>query len=114
MSNLGMLHCVIVFLILILLIYILVKSWPYWKSKKWVKVNGEIININEKYVNVALSMYQNIKYFYPDIKYKYNFQGKTYVSDRVSFEVENIWIPEVNKWGNTLDKKMLFVFLDRK
>jgi len=82
----------------------------FYIYRKWINYDAIIIEINEKHRNVALSQYQRIKYFFPEIQYKYEYKNKHYISSNVGFGIESVWVPEVDVWGNKLDKSNCFWF----
>jgi hypothetical protein len=73
---------------------------PIIKSKNWKQVSATVVSIDEAHEEVAYSEYQKIKYFFPLIEYTYEFDGEKYTSNNVSFDIQNIWIPEVDSFGN--------------
>ncbi len=54
-----------------------------------------------------MSQYTRLKFYYPEVTYKYVYEGKEYESSSVSNNLENIWVPEVDEWGTPTpeDKK---------
>jgi len=74
----------------------------------WADCDATIISISEKYKFIAASEFQRIKYYYPDIRYKYKFEGKEYISNKVVEDIKDIWIPEVDSWGNELSLSKRF------
>ena len=49
---------------------------------------------------VAISEFSNLKYYYPIVEYEYITNGLAYSGNIVLVEKENIWVPEVNNWGD--------------
>lgn len=80
----------------------------YRKSEAWQKVDAKIISISESFKEVSSSEYQKIKYYYPIIEYEYNFGGTIYTSSQVSFDIKNVWVPEVDNCGAVSEKNVYF------
>jgi hypothetical protein len=72
----------------------------YTAQSKWPERRAIIKTIKECEEEIALSQYSRIKYFYPVAEYEYLANGVTYLGRRVSLEKENVWVPEVNEWGD--------------
>lgn len=81
--------------------------FQYTRAGRWVPVKATVLDIREKCIDVVLH-YNALKYYYPEICYKYNFQGGSHTSSSVSFDVENIWVPEVDSWGMKTDNTSKF------
>ncbi|MDH5389189.1 MAG: DUF3592 domain-containing protein [Gammaproteobacteria bacterium] len=71
----------------------------YSSLNKWVKLGAIILSIKESWKDVALSPYSIAKYYYPEIEYEYNFNSNSYKSKAVSFNLQNIWVCEVDDFG---------------
>lgn len=72
----------------------------YKEQANWMEVKAKIKSIRERKEEVAISEYSRLKYYYPEIEYEYAVNGATYLGKTVSFEKENVWVPEVNSWGD--------------
>ncbi|MEW8067135.1 MAG: DUF3592 domain-containing protein [Candidatus Thiodiazotropha endolucinida] len=72
----------------------------YKQHNNWIEDRAKIIDIGEASENVAIDQYSMLKYFYPLIEYEYAVEGKKHSGDTVSHEIENVWVPEVNGWGD--------------
>ena len=72
----------------------------YKEQANWIEEKAKIKNINECEEEVAISEYSRLKYYYPEIEYQYVAKGTTHSGKTVSFEKENVWVPEVNNWGD--------------
>ncbi len=78
---------------------------PYRRARSWLKTTATIIHIEESSYREQ-GEHHHFTYFFPIVRYEYPFNGKKYQSDRVSFEVENIGVPELNNWGvKTADRE---------
>ena len=67
--------------------------------KTWVATKGVIRYIEEKHKDVALSETILIKYFFPEVRYEYEVEGRKYISEKVAFNIKDVWVPEVDQWG---------------
>ncbi|MBT2990212.1 MAG: DUF3592 domain-containing protein [Candidatus Thiodiazotropha sp. (ex Ctena orbiculata)] len=72
----------------------------YRSQSSWLESKATLVSIEEHEEAVAISQYSRLKYYYPTIEYEYTANGKFYSGNRVSVEKENVWIPEVNAWGD--------------
>lgn len=72
----------------------------YKAQANWIENKAVLKHIKECEEEVALSAYIRIKYFYPVVEYEYVANGATHSGTRVSYEKENVWVPEVNNWGD--------------
>ena len=79
------------------------KMLPYWRARNWQPWTARIISISEAWSDVSMR-YWMLKYYFPKIEYDYEFNGAIYKSEKVSFEKQNIWQPEVDAWGVHTDK----------
>lgn len=77
------------------------------QSAKWPSVEATVLDIREDRIDVIMHSYAQ-RYFYPKIRYQYAFQGVEYISDIVSFQVANIWVPEYDCRGIITDEKARF------
>lgn len=41
-----------------------------------------------------------MKYYYPEVEYEYVANGSIRLGKTVALEKENVWVPEVNAWGD--------------
>lgn len=74
----------------------------YNEMNKWVKIDAVILSMKESWKNVALSATSTVKYYYPCTDYSYSFNNKQYNANRVAFDIQNIWVCEVDDWGAPL------------
>lgn len=81
---------------------------PYFRARSWLPGTARVLSIAELWSEVALAYNQRMKFHFPNIQYEYQYQGETHKSNRVSFETQNIWEPEVDGWGNPTNKTKRF------
>ncbi len=81
---------------------------PYLRARNWVSETARVLSITELGSEVWLTYNMRMKYCFPQIQYEYLSQGGAHKSNRVSFEKQNIWVPEVDGWGNPTDKTKRF------
>ena len=74
--------------------------FQYKLRLSWEEKKGILKSIQECEEEVAISEYTRIKYFYPVVEYEYTINGNKHIGNTVSFEKENVWVPEVDSWGN--------------
>jgi hypothetical protein len=67
--------------------------WPYWQARRWVAAAAVITEFEEAAREITIK-YSAIRYLYPLVRYECEVDGKQYVGDTASFEIENIWVPE--------------------
>jgi hypothetical protein len=72
----------------------------YKEQANWIKGKARLKKINECEEEVAISQYSRLTYYYPEIEYEYVANGATHLGRMVSFEKENVWVPEVNNSGD--------------
>ncbi|MEW8523899.1 MAG: DUF3592 domain-containing protein [Candidatus Thiodiazotropha endolucinida] len=72
----------------------------YKQHNNWIEDKAKIVDIGEASEIVAIGQYSKLKYFYPVIDYEYAVDGKNYSGNTVSNEKENVWVAEVNGWGD--------------
>ncbi len=72
----------------------------YREQAKWIEGTARLTSVNEREEEVAVSEYSRIKYYYPEMEYEYMTNGALRSGKSVSIEKENVWVPEVNKWGD--------------
>ncbi|TAM47416.1 MAG: DUF3592 domain-containing protein [Gammaproteobacteria bacterium] len=77
----------------------------YKAQTDWVETKAVLKDIKERVEEVALSENLRIKHFYPIVEYEYVANGSTHLGTCISFEKENIWVPEVNNWGDPTPAK---------
>lgn len=79
----------------------------YTNQERWVETKAKLKRIEECEEEVAVSEYYNLKYYYPIAEYEYAAKGVNYTGSVVSLDKENIWVPEVNDWGEptSIDKR---------
>lgn len=70
----------------------------YSRAEKWLPIEATVCNISEDWIDVSLR-YSKLRCFYPDIEYEYCFNGNSYKSNAVSFDVDDILVPELDRWG---------------
>lgn len=73
----------------------------HWRARGWAKVQGTIKALAEAYDEKTI-FYATIKYFFPAVRYEYEYNGRKYLSDKVAIDKEDIWVPEVNLWGDRI------------
>src|ERR1017187_4042732 len=89
----------IILIIALALIFIGLRGFVYYsRAEKWTPIQATIRSMKEEWVDVVLR-YFTLRYFYPSIEYEYYYHENNYVSNSVSFEIENIWVPELDSWG---------------
>jgi Protein of unknown function (DUF3592) len=79
----------------------------YARAAKWLPIKATVLDIREDCLDVILHD-GALRHYYPAIKYQYAFQGISYISDRVGFDVENIWVPALDGWGVKTDDAAKF------
>jgi hypothetical protein len=72
----------------------------YKDQANWIEGKAKLKSINEREEEVAISEYSRLKYYYPEMEYEYVANGATHVGKIVFLEKENVWVPEVNTWGD--------------
>lgn len=80
---------------------------PYLRARNWVPSTGTVVS-NSEIWSVVVLRFLRIKYYFPRIEYEYQFKGRSYISNRVSFEKQNVWIPEVDSWGTPIGNSQRF------
>ena len=78
----------------------------YKSYSGWVEKLATLIKIEEGEEEIAISEYTRIKYYYPIAEYEYAMDGVKHIGNVVSFEKENVWVPEVDKWGTHTPQKL--------
>lgn len=92
---------VFLLLIAITLIFFGVRGLlPYLRSRSWKSIDARVVAISERVKEVWLSESVKIGYSFPELKYEYCVGNKKYLADRVAFQLRDIWVPEVNEWGD--------------
>ncbi len=74
------------------------RTLPYLLARRWLPARATVISISETWVDVPMR-YKPLKYYFPKIVFEYEIYGRTFRSNRTSFEKENIWQPEVDLCG---------------
>jgi len=99
----------LIFAIAVTLIFVGLKGVViYIRAKSWVPTSAIIDPLSENYTEKA-EFYTKIKYYFPIVRYQYEFGGKQYFADRVSLHIQDIWVPEVDNWGNkTSEEKKIW------
>lgn len=77
----------------------------YKEQANWIEKKAKLKRINEREEVVVISEYSRLRYYYPEIEYEYVANGPTHLGKIVSFEKENVWVPEVNNWGDPTPKE---------
>lgn len=72
----------------------------YSEQNNWIEKKAKIVSIEEIEEEVAESLYAKTRYYYPKAEYEYSVNGIAHKSSTVCFEKENLWVPEVNTWGD--------------
>lgn len=80
------------------------RMYPYLRSRNWVAGTARVVSISELCAQVRLTYNVRIKYYFPKVEYEYKSEGSQLKSNRVSFEKQNVWVPEVDSWGSPADK----------
>ena len=78
--------------------------FKYRDQTNWTKGKAVLKIINES-EEVTRSEYSSLKYFYPEIEYEYVVNGTSYLGKVVAYEKENVWVPEINNWGDPTPKE---------
>ena len=72
----------------------------YNEQSKWGREKATLKSITEKEEIKVIGQYnEKMKYFYPELEYEYSIDGERHSGNTISFERENIWVPETNSWG---------------
>lgn len=82
----------------------------YKEQEYWTENSAEVKSINELEEEVATSHTGRLKYYYPAMEYEYPANGSMHFGKTVSFEKENIWVPEVNELGDPTPKEKRWWF----
>ena len=77
----------------------------YKEQANWIEGKARLKRINECEEEVAISQYSRLTYYYPEIEYEYVANGATHLGRIVSFEKENVCVPEVYNWGDPTPEK---------
>ncbi|MES9992660.1 MAG: DUF3592 domain-containing protein [Candidatus Thiodiazotropha sp.] len=77
----------------------------YRSQSGWRESRAKVLSIEEREEEIATTEYSRLKYFYPVIEYEYTADGQSYRGSTVSLEKQNIWVPEVNNWGDATPKE---------
>lgn len=73
----------------------------YKAQSRWIEKKATVKSLTER-EEVSISQYAKIKYYYPEIEYEYTVNGVRHLASTVSLEKENIWLPEINNWGDPI------------
>lgn len=84
------------------------KLYPYFRAKKWIKLQATILDIQEVEESVIQSESGPSKYYYPVIVYQYEYMDSQFQANQVCFEKQNIWLAEYNLWGDKLREQDKF------
>ena len=74
----------------------------YGDLQSWSLEKGKIERIREITDEQPDGSSRALKYYYPKIKYHYTIKGKTFQSEQVSHEKQNIWRAGANIWGEPI------------
>lgn len=77
----------------------------YKSQQNWIESKAKLLSSEEQEEEIAISQYSKLKYYYPIIEYAYAANGKSYTGTTLSHEKENLWVPEVNNWGDPTPAK---------
>ncbi|MES9970737.1 MAG: DUF3592 domain-containing protein [Candidatus Thiodiazotropha sp.] len=72
----------------------------YKSQRNWIESKADLLSCGEQVEEVHVSEYSKLKHYYPIIDYAYSVDGKSYTGNSASNEKENLWVPEVNSWGD--------------
>lgn len=72
----------------------------YRTLEAWVQRTAVVKRIEEREEVIPLSESTRNKYFCPAVEYEYLSNGQRHVARTVSLEKENVWVPEIDQWGN--------------
>ena len=72
----------------------------YRALEGWGQCTAVVKRIEEREEVMPLSESTRNKYFYPAVEYEYLANGQRHLARAVSLEKENVWVPEVDQWGN--------------
>ena len=65
----------------------------------WKEYPGKVLDIRDTFEEVSMTPVTSVKYYYPEVTYEYKVEGEKYKNSRVGFELESVWVPEVDNWG---------------
>ena len=71
----------------------------YVRASEWVTCKAKIQKCREAYKEVPQAL-TTTKYYFPLVTYEYFFNNHVYTSTLVSPHIRNIWVCEVNNWGD--------------
>lgn len=73
---------------------------PYIRARRWIPVQANLTSVSSAFRRVVVGDGGvTIRYYFPEVRYAYQFKDRAYAGDRVSFELENIWESERDGWG---------------
>lgn len=72
----------------------------YRALEGWAQCTAVVKRIEEREEVMPLSESTRNKYFYPAVEYEYLANGQRHFAHTVSLDKENVWVPEVDQWGN--------------
>lgn len=90
------------------IIYSVRKYYLYYSMNTWVEINARILSINEETEKVLLSEVASMNYYFPRIKYCYQYGGNAYESDVVGNDIKSIWMPEFDDFAYPTNRKEYF------
>ena len=93
---------------IVCIIYSARKYYLYYSMNTWLEINARILSINEVTEKVLLSEVASMNYYFPRIKYCYQYGGITYESDVVGNDIKSIWMPEFDDFAYPTDRKDYF------
>lgn len=68
--------------------------------KRWREQPGKVAEMHETFEDVFMTPYFLTKYYYPEVVYEYDVDGRTCTGNRVGYDVKSIWVPEIGEWGD--------------
>lgn len=91
---------VILLMALLLIGYSVASFFRYFRARNWVSTHAVVTSFSEDAMARWLTYNMRLKYYFPLVQYEYEYNGKKYVSNRASFDIKDIWVPEVDQLGN--------------
>ena len=71
----------------------------YQQLRHWRQVQGVLCRMEECETREQPGRHA-LRYFYPEIEYEYEIDGKRHRGTRVALERQGIWVREVDHWGS--------------
>ena len=79
----------------------------YKNLKHWHPVSATLLDIHQETIDER-TRYGKIPYIYPSVRYEYSVNGKSYISDRVGYGIENYWVYLDQAWGSETKPQNVF------